>query len=102
MARYHNETERCRKDIERAARMYSGNREAARALGIHHGKFRELCREYGVETPYERERRRKLGEAYRKADRDQKEMEKMFKRNQAIRKHPWVGRSVGSQSAASE
>ncbi len=29
-------------------------------------------------------------------------MEKMFKRNQAIRKHPWVGRSVGSQSAASE
>ena len=37
--------------IERAARVYRSNTDAARAMGIAHQTFVRLCREYGVETP---------------------------------------------------
>ncbi len=43
-----------RERIERAARMYSTNEAASRALGIEPRSFSRLCRRYGVETPYAR------------------------------------------------
>ena len=43
-----------RERIERAARMYSTNEGASRALGIEPRSFSRLCRRYGVETPYAR------------------------------------------------
>ena len=43
--------------VERAARMYSSNKDASRALGIAQGSFGRLCRQYGIETPYERRRK---------------------------------------------
>jgi len=46
-----------RERVERAARIYASNKEASRALGITLGSFGRLCREYGIETPYERRRK---------------------------------------------
>lgn len=43
-----------RERIERAARLYSTNEAAGRALGIAPRSFSRLCRRYGVETPYGR------------------------------------------------
>ncbi len=43
-----------RQRIERAARLYSANEGAGRALGIDPRSFSRLCRRYGVETPYAR------------------------------------------------
>ena len=43
-----------RNRVERAARMYSTNEAAGRALGIDPRSFSRLCRRYGVETPYAR------------------------------------------------
>ena len=43
-----------RERIERAARLYSTNEAAGRALGIVPRSFSRLCRRYGVETPYGR------------------------------------------------
>ena len=43
-----------RERIERAARLYSTNEAAGRALGIDPRSFSRLCRRYGVETPYGR------------------------------------------------
>ncbi|MCY3735340.1 MAG: hypothetical protein OXG13_02995 [Gemmatimonadaceae bacterium] len=40
--------------VERAARMYSTNEAASRALGIEPRSFSRLCRRYGIETPYAR------------------------------------------------
>ena len=48
-----------RERIERAARIYSSNRDAGVALGIAPGSFGRLCRRYGVETP--QARRRQVG-----------------------------------------
>ena len=45
--------------IERAARVYASNQDASRALGIAGGTFGRLCREYGIETPFARQRRRR-------------------------------------------
>ncbi|MGY8826143.1 MAG: hypothetical protein ACKVJG_19775 [Candidatus Latescibacterota bacterium] len=45
--------------IKRAARMYAANQEASNALGIAAGSFSRLCREYEIETPYARKRRRR-------------------------------------------
>ena len=53
-----------RERIERAARMYTTNEAAARALGIEPRSFSRLCRRYGVETPYAR-RLRERTEALR-------------------------------------
>ena len=43
--------------LERAARMYKTNVEAAAALGIARGSFGRLCRQHGIETPYVRRQR---------------------------------------------
>ena len=45
--------------IRRAARMYSSNQEASRALGIAPGSFSRLCRLYSIETPYARKHRKR-------------------------------------------
>ena len=45
--------------IERAARIYASNYDAAMALGIAPGSFGRLCRRYGIETPQARRRRRR-------------------------------------------
>jgi len=45
--------------IERAARMYTSNRDAGLALGIAPGSFGRLCRRYGIETPQTRRRHRR-------------------------------------------
>ena len=44
--------------LERVARIYANNQDASRALGIAAGTFGRLCRQYGIETPYARKRRR--------------------------------------------
>jgi hypothetical protein len=46
-----------RERIERAARMYSSNRDAGMALGIAPGSFGRLCRHYDIPTPQDRRRR---------------------------------------------
>ncbi len=46
-----------RERIERAARIYSSNRDAGVALWIAPGSFGRLCRRYGVETPQARKNR---------------------------------------------
>lgn len=43
--------------VERVARIYASNEEAARALGIVMRSFSRLCRRYEVETPYVRRQR---------------------------------------------
>ena len=40
--------------IERAARIYTSNRDAGIALGIAPGSFGRLCRWYDIETPQAR------------------------------------------------
>jgi hypothetical protein len=44
--------------IERVARMYGSNKEAAAALGIQPGSFGRLCRLYDVATPIQRRRQK--------------------------------------------
>jgi hypothetical protein len=44
--------------VERAARLYVSNKEAGQALGIAAGSFGRLCRQYGIQTPQARRRRR--------------------------------------------
>ena len=46
-----------RERIERAARIYSSNKDASKALGIAAGTFGRLCRQYGIETPHARRHR---------------------------------------------
>ena len=48
-----------RSEMERAARVYRTNKDAARSLGIAIDTFTRLCREYGIEMPYQREMRRR-------------------------------------------
>jgi len=66
-----------RERIERAARMYSSNKEASRALGIALGSFGRLCRQYGIETPYERKRKANQY-AERTAERGVRERPRIF------------------------
>ena len=40
----------CRDRVERAARIYTSNKEASRALGIAAGSFGRLCLRYGIEN----------------------------------------------------
>lgn len=54
--------------VERAARVYRMNADAASPLGITPGSFARICREHGIETPYvrrQRERREILGRKVR-------------------------------------
>lgn len=48
--------------VERAARLYVSNKEAGQALGIAAGSFGRLCRQYGIQTPQARRRRRLPGQ----------------------------------------
>ena len=48
--------------IERVARLYHSNKDAAIALDIHPQSFGRLCRRLGVETPQRRRRRRQREE----------------------------------------
>ncbi|MCC7264682.1 MAG: hypothetical protein IT369_19375 [Candidatus Latescibacteria bacterium] len=48
--------------VERAARLYVSNKEAGQALGIAAGSFGRLCRQYGIQTPQARRRRRWQGQ----------------------------------------
>ena len=43
--------------VERAARLYRTNAEAAAALGVSMRSFSRLCRRYDVETPWMKRRR---------------------------------------------
>jgi len=47
-----------REAVERVARIYKSNQDASQALGISFRYFSRLCREYGIETPYAKKRRR--------------------------------------------
>ena len=50
--------------VERAARLYISNKEAGQALGIAAGSFGRLCRQYGIQTPQARRRRRWPGRGH--------------------------------------
>lgn len=43
--------------LERASRIYSNCKDAARALGISEQHYSRLCRKHAIETPYLRKRR---------------------------------------------
>lgn len=47
--------------IERVARIYKSNIDAAAALDISPGSFSRLCRRYGVATPLQRRQSRAKG-----------------------------------------
>ena len=49
-----------RDQVERAARLYKSNKDASRALGITMQAFARICRQYGIETPYVRKRRKRI------------------------------------------
>ena len=57
-----------RQQIERVARIYHSNEDAGRALGITMRSFSRLCRQYQIETPHARRRRRRQEALGRKAD----------------------------------
>ena len=48
-----------RQRVERVARIYASNRDASQALEIVIQSFSRLCRQYGIETPYARNRRKR-------------------------------------------
>ena len=50
-----------RERVERVARMYPSTKDASQALGIAPGSFSRLCRQYEIETPRSRRRRRPGG-----------------------------------------
>ena len=43
-----------REQVERVARMYNSNQDAARVLEIDPRSFARLCRRHGIQTPYVR------------------------------------------------
>jgi hypothetical protein len=47
-----------RESVARVARIYKQNKDASAALGISLRYFARLCRQYQIETPYARHRRR--------------------------------------------
>jgi len=44
--------------VDRVARIYRTNADASAALGVTTHSFARACREYGIETPYVRRRKR--------------------------------------------
>jgi len=44
-------------ELKQAARKYATGRDASGSLGISEVTFSRLCRKYGIETPFERNRR---------------------------------------------
>ena len=55
------ESEYDKERIERAARIYSTNGNAARAIGCTSSSFSRLCRKHGVATPRERRNAQRIG-----------------------------------------
>jgi len=53
------------KQLERAARIYRTNHDAARALGVSLSSFGRACRHHGIETPHLRREREALEKARR-------------------------------------
>ena len=53
--------------VERAARLYHRNIDAARALGITAQSFTQACQRNGLETPTQRQRRQRRAAASRAA-----------------------------------
>lgn len=47
-----------RERVERAARMYATNKDAAAAMGCTSASFSRMCRKYGIETPWHRSQRK--------------------------------------------
>ena len=45
--------------VERAARMYRTNKDAAEAMGIRPNSFYRYCKRHGIETPNQRAKARK-------------------------------------------
>lgn len=45
-----------RNEVDRVARVYRYNQDAARALDIDLRSFGRLCRKFGIQTPYVRRR----------------------------------------------
>jgi len=43
--------------VERAARVYSRNTDAAESLGITARSFSRVCRRHGIDTPYVRQQK---------------------------------------------
>lgn len=56
-----------RERIEKAARIYHSNKDAAAALGCIPGAFGRMCRAFGILTPPARQ---KQAEIQRRAERD--------------------------------
>ena len=52
--------------IERAARIYSSNKNASAAMGITPGAFSRLCKRYGITPPHQRRRARDQANRKRK------------------------------------
>ena len=52
-----------RQRVERVARMYGSNGDAALALGIAPGSFSRLCARYGIESPSARAKRKRRAHA---------------------------------------
>ena len=48
-----------RSRIERAAKRYHSNHEAAKSMNLSAGAFGRLCREYKIETPHARQIRQR-------------------------------------------
>lgn len=46
--------------VDRVARIYATNKEAARILGIHESSFNRLCNRLSIPTPMARKRARRL------------------------------------------
>ena len=44
--------------VERAARIYASNQDAAAALGIQPGSFGRMCRRFGITPPKQRRQRK--------------------------------------------
>ena len=53
------QTKITRAELERAAQVYRTDKEASRVLKLYTERFVRLCRQYGIETPDERERRKR-------------------------------------------
>ena len=48
-----------KEQLARVSRMYRSSRLASRALSLNSNTYNDLCRQHGIETPAERNRRRK-------------------------------------------
>ena len=73
--------------IERCARIYGSNQDAAEALDISAGSFSRLCRKHNIDTP--RMRRKK---------RNQRELEELQKKQKEKMYCPYCGHRDGDRT----